>query len=462
MSLSLDGLASGLDTTAMIDALMDVQAIPRNLLKAKADDKEVVISHLQTLNTSLQDLLTKATAAKKADALAAYSATSSSDAVSVTASAGASAARMDIVVDRVATAHTVVTAALTEWPEQPPTLTLVDAEGNQTEIVASGTSLTEVAAAINKAGVPVTAQVVSAGVDANGDPLHRLQLVATATGTAGAFQIYRGDAAAVDAGTATDLATEAGAAVVTQAQDAQVRLWAGTAAEQVVTSSSNTFDELMPGIDVTVSKATTEPVTVSVSADTAASAKTAKSFVDAIAAILKRIDEGSKATVAGSTGETTTLGVYTGDSTVRALRRSLGEAVQHPVGGVSPSSIGVSVDRYGVLTFDAEKFEAALADDPALVEGVFTGIAERVETVATQYSDRYDGLLTSRITGQESEVDALEDQIERWDLRLEQRRATLERTYASLETMLSQMQSQQQYLSSQLSALPSYGKGNNR
>jgi flagellar hook-associated protein 2 len=458
MSLSLDGLASGLDTTALIDALMDVQAIPRTLLQNKADDKGVVISHLQTLNTSLQDLLTKATGAKKADSLAAYTATSSSDAVAVTASAGAAASRMEVVVDRVATAHTVVTSALTEWPEQPPTLTLVDAEGNQTEIVAVGTSLTEVAAAINKAGAPVTAQVVSAGVDANGDPLQRLQLVANASGAAGTFQLYRGDAASVDAGTAVDLATEPGAAVVAQGQDAQVRLWAGTAAEQVVTSSTNTFDDLMPGIDVTVSKVTSEPVTVSVSADTAASAKTAKSFVDSIAAVLKRIDEGSKATVGGA-GESTTLGVYTGDSTVRALRRALADAVQYPVDGVSPSSIGISIDRYGVLTFDAEKFEAAMADDPALVESVFTGIATRVETVADQYSDRYDGLLTSRITGQESEVDALEDQIERWDLRLEQRRATLERTYASLETMLSQMQSQQAYLTTQLSALPSYDTG---
>ena len=75
------------------------------------------------------------------------------------------------------------------------------------------------------------------------------------------------------------------------------------------------------------------------------------------------------------------------------------------------------------------------------------------------HSDKYDGLLTARITGQESEVSALDRQIERWDVRLEQRRATLERTYARLETMLSQMQSQSAYLSSQLSNLPSFDTG---
>lgn len=109
--------------------------------------------------------------------------------------------------------------------------------------------------------------------------------------------------------------------------------------------------------------------------------------------------------------------------------------------------------------YDEETFAAALADDPDAVTAMFTGIAERVQQTTEMYSDKYDGLLTARITGQESEVSALDRQIERWDVRLEQRRATLERTYARLETMLSQMQSQSAYLSSQLSNLPSFDTG---
>ncbi|WP_203135610.1 flagellar filament capping protein FliD [Microbacterium sp. JZ31] len=454
MAITFDGLASGLKTAEIIDALMEVQAIPRTLLKAKIDDKGVVITQLQSLNTALQGLFTEAGKAKAAGSLSAFTATASSDAVRVSAGPTAQPSVTDVVVDRVATAQTTVTAAYASWPDTPPVLTIVNAEGERVEVTAASGSMADIARAIGNAGAGVSASAVAAGKDAEGKTLYRLQLTAAETGTAGAFTVYRGDADAVDAGTAIDLASEPGAATVTAAADAQVRLWAGTGAEQVVTSSSNTFTGLLPGVDVTVTKASTQPVTVTVAADTEARTKIAGDFVDRIAAILSGIDKGSKATIADGAGEQTTLGVFTGDSTVRALRRGLQEAVQHPIDGVSPSSVGISVDRYGVLTLDKEKFAEALADDPAAVEAVFTGVAARVEATTKQYSDRYDGLLTARITGQQDEVGSLEDQMERWDVRLDQRRATLERTYARLETMLSQMQSQSAYLTSQLAALP--------
>ena len=152
-------------------------------------------------------------------------------------------------------------------------------------------------------------------------------------------------------------------------------------------------------------------------------------------------------------GEKTTLGVFTGDSTVRNLRTALANAVQHPIDGVSPSSIGISINEKGVLSFDAEKFAQALADDPEKTQELFSGVAGRLEGVADTYSDKYDGLLTQRITGQESEVKTLKTQVERWDVRLEQRRATLERTYSQLEVQLSKLESQSSWLTGQLAAL---------
>ncbi|GEK86927.1 flagellar filament capping protein FliD [Microbacterium aerolatum] len=460
MGIALDGLVSGLNTTELINALMDVQAIPRNLMSAKADDKKLIISQLQTLNTSLQDLAAKAKTAASGESLNTFSATSSSNNVTVALRPGAAALTADIVVDRLAQKHTVVTAASAEWPDAPPTLTLENAAGERLEITASSSSMTDVARAINSAGFGISASVVAAGTDVDGNPVQRLQLISAESGADSAFRVFRGDEAAVAAGTAADVATAPGAAVVTTGSDAQVRLWAGTAAEQVITSSKNTFTDLFAGVDVTVTAASADPVTVGVAVDDKARTTAAADFVKQIASLLTRIDNGSKATV-GTGDDATTLGVFTGDSTVRALRQSLAQAVQHPIDGVSPSSIGISIDRYGVLTIDETKFAAALADDPDAVTAMFTGVAERVQQTAETYSDKYDGLLTARITGQQSEVDSLGRQLESWDVRLEQRRATLERTYARLETMLSQMQSQSAYLTSQLSSLPSYDTGSN-
>ncbi|MEU4016722.1 flagellar filament capping protein FliD [Microbacterium sp. NPDC028030] len=454
MSLSLDGLVSGLKTTEVIKALMDVAAIPRSLLKAKMDDKNGIVGQLQTLNTSIQNLATAAEKAASRDGLARFTTSSSSTAVTVATRTGAAPVSAEIVVDQVAKNHTIVSAASSGWPVDPPVLTLENAEGERVQITADSASMQDVAQAVNEAGFGVVAAAVPAGRDADGNVLHRLQLRAADPGEAGQFRAYRGDIAAVEAGTASDLSAETGAAVIATGSDAQLRLWAGTSAEQVLTSSSNTFTDLFDGVDVTVSAVSAEPVTIGVTVDTAARTKASADFIAAVKDILTRIDNGSKATIAANQGEATTLGVFTGDSTVRSLRTALADAVQHPVDGISPSTIGISTDMYGVLSFDEEKFAEALAADPDAVAGLFSDIAGRVQETSKVYSDKYEGLLTTRITGQESEVKGLGEQMERWDLRLAQRKATLERTYARLEVMLSQLQSQSTYLSSQIAALP--------
>ncbi len=457
--MKIDGLASGLKTAEIIGALMEVAELPRTLLSAKSDDKKSVISQLQSLNTKLQDLFTAAKAAAKPGALAQMAVKSSDAAVALSADVGAAHVSTRVVVDRTATTHTVVSAVSTGFATSPLVLTLESADGALVQITPASGSLADVAKALNSAGAGITASVVTVGADANGTPLARLQITSDESGAAGAFRVYEGSPAAVQAGTAVDLASRPGAAIVVQGEDAAIRLWAGTAAEQTVTSSTNTFADLFPGVDVTVSKASAEPVSVSVEADAKARTAAAGDFVTRIASILKGIANGSKATAATAVGETTTLGVFTGDSTVRALNTALANAVQHPIDDISPSTIGISIDRYGVLAFDGEKFADALAKDPAAVEAVFAGVATRVQDVAARYSDKYDGLLTARITGQESEVRTIAEQLESWDRRLDQRRLTLERTYSSLETMLARFQAQSSYLTTQLASLPTYDSG---
>lgn len=450
--MKIDGLVSGLKTAEMIDALMNVHAIPKSLLTAKITDRNSIIGNLQSLNTSLQDMFEKAKKAASTTSLAAFTATASAESVSVTAGAKATALSTSVVVDAVASSHSVVTAAAgaAAWGG---TFTVVASDGTKTEITPTGSSPQDLAKAINASKSGVIATVVPAGTDAGGQPLSRLQLTASETGAAAAFALHRGTAAQVTAGTSTDVASEAGAALISQGSDARIRLFAGTAAEQTLTNATNTLT-VAEDIAVTVSKVSADPVTVSVAVDSKAQAASAETFIKDIASLLTRIDNGSKATVGGQ-GEQTRLGVFTGDSTVRSLRGALASAVQAPVDGNSPSTIGITISEKGVLSFDAEKFAKALADDPEATQAMFSQIAGRVQETTDQYSDKYEGLLTQRITGQQAEVKTLQTQVERWDLRLEQRRATLERTYAQLEVQLSSLQSQSSWLTSQLAGLTS-------
>ena len=61
--------------------------------------------------------------------------------------------------------------------------------------------------------------------------------------------------------------------------------------------------------------------------------------------------------------------------------------------------------------------------------------------------------MTTKITGQQSEVQDLADRIRDWDMRLASRKDTLQRTYSGLEVALSNMKAQQSWLSSQLAGL---------
>lgn len=458
MGISLDGLQSGLPTTELIAQLMSIEAIPQNLIiqnKAKAN---TALTDFQSLNTGLARLLEQATKAAGTGGMQRFTTTSSDASITAVAGDGAGIGALDLTVTRVATSHVLVSGAMTEWPDSPPVLTIVRPDGTRTEVTASSGSLADVALAVNTADLGITATRVQAGTDASGTPQYRLQFSSTTTGADAAFQVFRGDTAAVDAGTATDLATLPGSALVRQGQDAAVTLWPGTTAAQEITSATNTFDDLLPGVDVTVSKATTEPASLIVGQDLAASSAAAKAFLDQVTSVLNFITaKQATSQSTGSDGTTiTNLGSFTSDSNVRSMQQALVAAIQAPVDGRSLSPFGISFTKDGVLEFDAEKFQAALAAEPGNVQAAFSAIASRVADVAGRYSDKYDGLLTKQIENRQSLIRDMDEQISSWTRRLEQREATLKRTYSALEVALSTMNSQATYLSSQLAGLPSW------
>ncbi|MHA7219145.1 flagellar filament capping protein FliD [Arthrobacter sp. MDT1-48-3] len=456
MAFSIDGIASGLDTTNMINQLMQLEARPQSMLKAKATSTQGFITALQQLNTRLGSLTELATRTAKPGALDVYKATATSDSVTATATSTAAAGSLDFTVKQLAQSQSSVTDAMTAFSPTATTLTLRAADGTTTEVRTTGT-LDDVVASVNKAGAGITAAKVGAGTNADGVPQYRLQFTATESGAEHAFAVFRGTADEVTAGTAPDLFAETGAATVRAAQDAEAVLWGGTAAEQVVTSASNTFADILPGVSVTVSRTTTEPVSVTVSRDAEATTKVAQELVDALRSVFSFVDTNTRVTPGTTAGAAPISGRFTGDSAVRGIAQSVLTAATAPVGGTSTSEFGITLTRSGTVEFDTEKFAAALAKDPAGTKDVLMQLSARVADAGKAASDKYDGELTRRITSQESTVRNLNDRVSDWDQRLEKRRATLERTYSALEVQLSQLQSQGDWLSSQLANLPTTG-----
>ncbi|BCW83140.1 hypothetical protein NicSoilE8_08130 [Arthrobacter sp. NicSoilE8] len=459
MTTAIDGLASGLNTTAIINSLMSVEALPQTQLKTKLASNQTLISTLQSLNTKLTSLKDLSLAGSATGALNLFTATSSAASVTAKTTTAATAGSVDLTVTQLAQTQVNVTAAMASWPPDggaPAKLTIVDSTGKTTEIAPAGTSLDDVVSAINAASGGAQAVKVPAG---NGT--YRLQLTASQSGAAGAFTVYQGTAAHVAGGTAIDLMADPTAAVVRTAQDAKATLYAGTAAAQVLTSGSNTFADVLPGVSVTATAVTAGPVTITVASDVPGITKKAEDLVTSVNDVLSFVSMYSAVSKGtnSSGASVPKAGILTGNSTVRAVNDQVLAALSRPIDGKSPAEYGINITKDGNFTFDSAKFSAALTADPAAAQSAVQALAARVADAATAGADPYTGSVSSLIKGRESETRDLGNRIADWDQRLATRRATLQAVYTNMEVLLGGLQSQSAWLSGQISSLPQQSTG---
>ena len=424
--MSISGLSSGLDTSSIIKQLMQLEALPQSALQTKLSKQESIVSALQGINAKLSSLATNAAALKAPDSLSVAKATSS-DATAVTATASATTAATSLRFDvkDVAVAHRVGTGVITTAGTANHAFS-VTVGGTQHDLTATTGSAADIAKAINDAELGVTAAPVRASATD-----FRLIVTADETGEDSAFTV---------AGLGTS-------SVLSTGTDARISL--GTGFE--LTSSTNTFKDVAPGLDITVVKPATG-LTVDVARDDAAVATKVKGLVTNLQTVLEDIAYRSRV---GTDGKVSSAAVLAGDSLMRGLTGQLQDAVSGSVGGVPVGSAGISIDRSGAVSFDEAKFKAFLAKDPAKAQQFISGLAEKVEGIAKTASGAT-GTVTQTITSSQANVRSLNDSIDAWDVRLENRQVTLERQYAALETALQRSQSQSSWLAGALSGLPSW------
>lgn len=455
MGTTIDGLASGLNTTAIIDSLMAVEALPQQQLKSKLAADQTMISALQQFSTKLAASNKLATASSAAGALNLFTAKSTDPAVTATASTTASQGSLDFNVTQLAQSKVGVSAAMATWSTDangPIHLTIIDATGRVFEIAPDTDSLDDVVKAVNAAGTGANAIKLPAG---NGS--YRIQFSGSSSGAAGDFQVFKGTSDEVTAGTAQDLFAEPGAAVVKTAQDAKLTLYGGTAAETVISSATNTFKDLLPGVSVTATAVSATPVTVTITSDNAAVSKKASDLVASVNDLLSFVSLNSAvtSTTNAAGGSSAKGGIFTGNSSVRAISEQIFNAVSAPVNGKSPSEYGIVISREGNFTFDQDKMTAALAADPSGTQSALSQIATRVAAATKSATDPYDGSVTQLIKGRQSQVSNLTDQIATWDVRLASRRSTLQSVYTNMESLLGGLNAQSSWLTSQLAGLSS-------
>jgi len=117
----------------------------------------------------------------------------------------------------------------------------------------------------------------------------------------------------------------------------------------------------------------------------------------------------------------------------------------------------------GTISFDRNKFKEAFAENPEAVKHLFTyddsgsasqdGVAVRFYNELLNWTRSGNGYLTTMITGYDSTISEITEQMERLDYRLQNRQQQLEAQFAAMENALAQLRSQQTWIAAQIAAL---------
>ncbi|NLA37137.1 MAG: flagellar filament capping protein FliD [Actinobacteria bacterium] len=358
--MAIDGLASGLDTNNIINQLMEIERIPVNQMLRRQAKAQAAADAYASISAKLTSVTNAANALERANDWTLTTASTSNAALATaTAGVGAGAGTLTFTVEQTAAAHTITSAPVadrsTSMTTQNPGSVSLTINGQETTLAVGSGTIDEIAGAINNAALGIRATVVNVGPGG-----FRLQMSSNTTGASSQFTVD---------GLATPAGETAPSVVTATGRDAVIRIGEG-AGSYTVSSSSNTFADVMTGVTITAKAVSSDAVTVTVERDGKALSDRVKTLASAVNDALAEIKKQTAYDAATGTASSLTGDVAARQAT-QNLTRAITEAIaQSPL--YSGANVGISVDRFGTVTFDEAKFVEAYNADPQAVERMFT------------------------------------------------------------------------------------------
>ncbi len=460
-AIQFGGLASGLNTSAIIQAILGIESRPIQLLEARKETEQEKISLLGTFEGLVKDLQSKAKDLLQGNGFLAYTLSVGTEGVAdFTLSDGAQPGSHDLTVDSLASADRWTWDGVVD-PDAVLGAGTIDFTYNGTSysisIAAGSDSLNGIASAINtQAGDDVTATVVNVATAAN--PSYKLVLAGDDTGADFALQGLTV--------TGTNLT---GQSNLTPASNAQVTIDGLT-----VVRSTNVFSDVLPGLSFTVSAL--DSTTFTIDSDLNGIRANAQSLVDAYNAVVDFIiSQSSYDPEAGPSGE------LFGEAALTTVRETIERALfdvdiatvqNDPLGYSTLGLVGIQIGVDGRLSIDASKFDEKLS---ANLEELANLFLDSTDGVLTKLDQELTGLLQATpavdpitmqpilnpVTGEQIIVEGLfdrrrntinaaigdiDDQIERLEYRLERIEESLVARFANLEQVISGLNAQLAFL----------------
>jgi flagellar hook-associated protein 2 len=450
--LSFSGLASGLDTSSIIQALLSAERQPIVHLTNQQEKLVGQQTELASIQGKLQQLTFSAFEFTLPSLFEGVQSVTSSEPARVGAAITSGAGVGGYEVEVTQLANSAQRGFAFTSPTAEDTVTI---DGREYTL-AAGATAKELASKINSDGKGT----VFAAVQGEG----AIVLSSRTTGATGGEFIK---------------VTDAGGTLIEKAGSAKEGKNAEYSVDGVVgTSTSNVVSEAIPGVSLTLSSLTSAgPVTIAVqppAANVKAIEAQLQSFVTLYNETVEEIEtQLTTKPVAKpqSTGELATGSLF-GDATLTNLlfqvRQTMYETIEGlPVEMSSLASLGVSTGAAtggkasqsslaGVLKLDPAKLAAAVQANP---EGAKTMMQKWAKnfTSAVNAVAAPGGSLEIRINGDSEQIREMKTRITSMNEILTVRQKALEQTYARLETVISRNSSQSSWLSSQTSQLEKSG-----
>ncbi len=310
----------------------------------------------------------------------------------------------------------------------------VDIDGTPTQVIdgigtfaqtATETGLSALAAQINTRHIGVTASTV---FDGQG---YRLALAVDDTGIANQVLVD-----GLDVGLEFQQ--------ITAARDAILEFGGATEGSGVlITSSTNTFDEALTGVELTIKSTSHDAVNVNVAVTDDTLVSTMQDFVDAFNSIRDSLDE-----MTSFDAEALTTGILFGTTAALRVEQDLTNVLSGRFYGVGNFtalvSIGLSFDDTGHLELDTSKLEDAYASDPDALETLLTdeslGLAGKLGSALDRLAGDDNSVLSTRADTLENKISDNSDRLEFMDDRLATQEEYLLNQFYQLEALISQLQ----------------------
>jgi len=472
-SISSLGIGSnGIDTASIVSKLVAVESVPITQMQTQATGIQTKISDWGTIKSAMATFQDAANALTDPSTWNARTATSNnSAAVTATVATGALAGNFNVTVNKLATAQTNQSAAITSGSSLGAAGTLSIQLGSWSgSSFTAGTSaavsvsvgandtLATIAASINAANAGVSASVVTS----NGKD--QLVVRGTNTGAAAGFQITAKDSAgnAITDGSSglgqlTYQSNTAGTGTtgMNSAQSAQDS--SATVDGVTVTSNTNTITGAVAGLTLNLLQTTTGSTQISVSNDTQTPTTAVNTLVNTYNSLVNTIR-----TLTAYDPSTKTAADLQGDSTALGILTSLRNIVNNkgPSGNAysTLSDLGIQVQLDGTLGVNSTTLSNAMSNSVGTVQNFFmaasggnsnAGLAMQFGsyTLAANFST---GALTNRTNALQAQLKSKNDAITKAQTQVSAYQARLVAQYTALDSKLATLNATNSYITQQV------------